>query len=531
MAASESKKPYPRWFYAILALLPLLSIGLVGGFFLFLMPKVFQRPLNVESPKWDLSVLTEADPILIWSNRKNLSTIFLHAYGEETRYYPVHTNRLGLRGPDIQEKGDRLRILALGDSTTFGMGVGDDQAWCAVLQAILDPDAKLLEVLNGGCIGYSLAQSRKFLELLSPLVQPDIILLTTGHNEITAWANASDSDTLASKRFPLRTKAYKWLRRELFPNTNEDADRPRMTPGEFLDGLMDFAAMCRKQERFCWFLLWPWKQKTFAGPDDTLDVNSYHTLIREAGSRARVNVVDLGHAFRTVGEDAYIPGDIVHATEAGNRAVAEYLAGVLRKAFQEDLCEGWQEAAMSHARALLASNRSADAQDFLERYLNIVRQGTPYELLGDACRELGDREAALRAWWLGMETDPLYAPNFDKAAAVMSQRDAEQQIAFWNKVCNDLPHAHRAWMMLGKAFEGQRRWSEAADAYRIAVQAGPVDAGPHVLLGLALLTTEDWTGAIDALERALAINPEIPDLQEQIGAARRAMEATGRHME
>src|SRR3954465_10007 len=45
--------------------------------------------------------------------------------------WTVHTNWLGLRDPETHrlEKRNGFRVAAIGDSTTFGWGVNDDDAW------------------------------------------------------------------------------------------------------------------------------------------------------------------------------------------------------------------------------------------------------------------------------------------------------------------------------------------------------------------------------------------------------------------
>src|SRR2546428_8348394 len=48
-----------------------------------------------------------------------------------------HTNALGLRGPELVADR-RTRILAAGDSCTWGWRVADDESYPAVLQAFLE---------------------------------------------------------------------------------------------------------------------------------------------------------------------------------------------------------------------------------------------------------------------------------------------------------------------------------------------------------------------------------------------------------
>lgn len=52
----------------------------------------------------------------------------------------VTINGTGYRGPDItgQKSDTVLRILVLGGSTTFGVGVSNSDTWPAALQTVLD---------------------------------------------------------------------------------------------------------------------------------------------------------------------------------------------------------------------------------------------------------------------------------------------------------------------------------------------------------------------------------------------------------
>lgn len=83
----------------------------------------------------------------------------------------VATNRLGLRGPEAGPKRG-LRILALGDSFTFGVGAGQEETWPARLGEILGA-----EVLNAGAPGFGVPDAVAWYEQFGEQLDPDVIVL------------------------------------------------------------------------------------------------------------------------------------------------------------------------------------------------------------------------------------------------------------------------------------------------------------------------------------------------------------------
>ena len=64
----------------------------------------------------------------------------------------IQLNRSGYRSPEFsRDKGERFRILCVGDSFTFGHGVEQPQAWPALLEGDLGPQR--FEVINAGYQG------------------------------------------------------------------------------------------------------------------------------------------------------------------------------------------------------------------------------------------------------------------------------------------------------------------------------------------------------------------------------------------
>jgi lysophospholipase L1-like esterase len=106
----------------------------------------------------------------------------------------IAINRLGLRGSDVPpaKPTGRLRILCLGDSTTFGVWRNDvfeiryDTSYPAELDALLrERGYARAEVLNAGVMGYTTAHAlRLLLSRLRPLA-PDVVTIRLGNNDHT----------------------------------------------------------------------------------------------------------------------------------------------------------------------------------------------------------------------------------------------------------------------------------------------------------------------------------------------------------
>lgn len=107
------------------------------------------------------------------------------------------TNAFGHRGGPIAAKPTpgTTRILAYGDSITFGYGVDDGLSYPAVLQKLLDKQGKF-EVINAGNPGEpSHAGARVLKRLIIPL-QPHIVLICLGTNDIVNHFKRGNAETI-----------------------------------------------------------------------------------------------------------------------------------------------------------------------------------------------------------------------------------------------------------------------------------------------------------------------------------------------
>jgi hypothetical protein len=81
---------------------------------------------------------------------------------------------------DNEIAGDRITILAVGDSFTFGDEVSDGETWPSFLESLSG-----IRVINGGVFGYGLDQSILRAEMLLGKYRPDLLVISVIPRDIT----------------------------------------------------------------------------------------------------------------------------------------------------------------------------------------------------------------------------------------------------------------------------------------------------------------------------------------------------------
>lgn len=79
------------------------------------------------------------------------------------------------------DRRDLVRVAVVGGSTTFGVGVTDEDSWPAVLQGMLGSD---YAVVNFGVPGYTTAEAIIQMALLVPDEAPDVVVFFEGWNDL-----------------------------------------------------------------------------------------------------------------------------------------------------------------------------------------------------------------------------------------------------------------------------------------------------------------------------------------------------------
>jgi peptidoglycan/LPS O-acetylase OafA/YrhL len=99
----------------------------------------------------------------------------------------IRINNLGFRGPDLpRDRGEAFRIVALGESQTFGPTLRDgEKPWPELLQDLFDRHAscsRKIEVINAGTEAYTLENNLERMRRDILPLKPDLILSTHGMN-------------------------------------------------------------------------------------------------------------------------------------------------------------------------------------------------------------------------------------------------------------------------------------------------------------------------------------------------------------
>jgi lysophospholipase L1-like esterase len=94
-------------------------------------------------------------------------------------------NPMGLRGPEVsaEKTAGTLRVIGLGDSFTFGVGVRDEHTFLRRLEGRLN-QYQLVEVLNAGTQGYNTRDQQITLENRWLALKPDLVLVVFYLNDI-----------------------------------------------------------------------------------------------------------------------------------------------------------------------------------------------------------------------------------------------------------------------------------------------------------------------------------------------------------
>jgi lysophospholipase L1-like esterase len=281
-------------------------------------------------------------------------------------HFEITINSLGMRGPEIdREKPPSVqRVAIVGESSTFGYLVRDEEVAARKLERNLRERGLNVEVLNAGVPGYNLNQSTvRFREVVAPL-KPDLVLAYLGWNDLTYVV----SDEPSARRFHVRPDYFAipaWER--LMGHSTLCGlviyrlwKRPmQMTPAQIggtrpteagtaafranLARLADDAAAAGAPLVLCAQAtaahpdvpaeLEPWLAKTPEKRMEMIELGSWlHDTEADFAAERHLPFLDARKAIEPTTENL---GDFVHLTPEGERKLAEFWADELAPMLEE----------------------------------------------------------------------------------------------------------------------------------------------------------------------------------------------------
>jgi lysophospholipase L1-like esterase len=288
-----------------------------------------------------LNETMEFDPVLFWRLTESLENHAIKGANGQFEIDFTVTIREHYRGAPPAERKQAPRILVLGDSCAFGVGVEDDQTWPCQLERDLRDAGHDVSVINAGVPGYTAYQGLKFLERNVDRLQPDLVICCFGFNDLDTWASRSDVETAELLQAQWRrSKLLHWSRllwgadqalEHAGPHQQpEGAGRPRLMPAEFVSMLSGIRLVCDRWHARMVLLVWPSRDQVEARDTQLL---LYQLLSEKYGERFDVPVVDLVPEFVSADEELFV--DHVHANELGCSIVATSVAKSVTPLLQE----------------------------------------------------------------------------------------------------------------------------------------------------------------------------------------------------
>jgi len=118
-------------------------------------------------------------------------------YSTSEFQFEARINELGFRGEAVSEKRRRYRIVALGDSYTYGWGVNTGDTWPKRVEENLRQQGLDAEVFNLGQPNIHPKQYSEIAQRAIPVLKPDLILVALNQGEDLAQTMLESSAALS----------------------------------------------------------------------------------------------------------------------------------------------------------------------------------------------------------------------------------------------------------------------------------------------------------------------------------------------
>lgn len=279
-----------------------------------------------------------------------LARDFKGTYSQPEYTISVDTNSDGLRDTEHPRLQETFRILSLGDSYTFGVGVGLGDTYLSLLERMLNDNAQGREysIIKAGVVGYSTYNERVYLEKRGILYRPQLVMVQfwwddLGVDRITYLADTgllSTPELVKFKNFAqfrlflnrhLRSYAFlrrvyiTFFKRSLFPRNIRlglvaDTQTLKAQASITINEFNKIRSFCKDNNAACLFLLIPPKEFVYSYETYVKGWNFFCVLL-EQNNIAYIDLLPSLKEAVNKGERPFFSVDF-HLNREGHRIVA-----------------------------------------------------------------------------------------------------------------------------------------------------------------------------------------------------------------
>jgi lysophospholipase L1-like esterase len=281
-----------------------------------------------------LAPLLDPDPALFWRLKPDLLRVPVAGrIGSYPIRFNVSTDSRGFRAGAVSPAPGARRLLVLGDSASFGLGVEDAEAWPAKLGGLLAQEGAPpgWEIINAAVPGYTAYQGLQFLKTRGDALRPGMVVAEFWANDKADWSSRSDMEhaDMMRRQALLLNSRLAWAMnrfRARFSDAEEKkpAGRSRLSEKEFTDTLAAIAAWGRERGVPVMFLVWPSRRQVEERQDK---LYGYQELVAQTAKQSGALLADPAPAFIAAGGDLFV--DEFHGSARGCALAAEAVRGVL----------------------------------------------------------------------------------------------------------------------------------------------------------------------------------------------------------
>ncbi len=266
----------------------------------------------------------------------------------EVKGVRVTTNSFGMRDDEfpLVKPDGAIRLLAVGDSFTFGFGVEQDNSYVEILEDLLNtthPDMRS-SVLNGGVGGYNTEQEKIWLGERGMSFEPDIVLVGFVLNDVMFRGIYLPENQPRLVQLLSRTAIYNVLNRAILSHRArpdayerakditarllEDSDKTDELWQECFHHIEGMKEITSAAGIPLVFVLFPWPNQLTEDPGVRTPQDRLIQYLNSQG----IGHIDLIPAMREAKDGLYVEGD-THPSARGHEIAAREILAYLDARF------------------------------------------------------------------------------------------------------------------------------------------------------------------------------------------------------